>query len=150
MRLDGSCHCKRVRCAIETDLYTPFLWCHCAICRKTAGSAFGCNIKGRRADLEVLGAEHIRVYTAEHCQRHFCESCGSPLYILDDRWPEGCWPSASAIDTPLPVPPRVVHMFTKSKASWFEIPPDAEQHAGYPALSIDEYHVKFGWPPRKA
>src|SRR5437899_1663577 len=117
MLLQGSCHCGRVRFEIETDMPVPFLWCHCSICRKTYGSAFGCNIKGPSKDLRVTaGADHVRVYTAEHCQRHFCPTCGSPLFILDERWPDGCWPNAAAIDTPLPVPSHVVHCYTKSKS----------------------------------
>lgn len=98
MRLAGSCHCQRVRFELDTAWHHPYQWCFCEICRKTNGSAFGCNIKGRKADFRILqGEEHLKKYRAVSVDRYFCGACGSQLFILDDAWPDGVWPNAAAI-----------------------------------------------------
>ena len=38
MRLDGSCHCGKVRFTVESAEPVPFMRCYCSICRKTAGA----------------------------------------------------------------------------------------------------------------
>ena len=46
-------------------------------------------------------------------------ACGSALWLYDKRWPDLVHPFASAIDTPLPVPPRSTHLML-IKAPWVE------------------------------
>ena len=65
MRLEGSCHCRRVRFSLESAHPYPFNLCYCSICRKTAGSGgYGINLGGDAASLEVRGEEAIAVYRA--------------------------------------------------------------------------------------
>lgn len=142
MLLQGSCHCQRVKFEVETEWYLPMVWCHCTACRKTYGAAFGCNIKAMRADLKIReGEEHIREYVT-HCSRAFCGTCGSALYITSERWPQWCWPNAGAIDTPLPKPPLIAHVFTSYKAPWFEILHEGEQHGEDTPHDIIHYHER--------
>lgn len=141
MLLKGSCHCQKVLFEIETDWYYPLVWCYCLICRKTNGGPISCNIKGKKTALKITkGKEFIKMYCAEHCQRHFCGECASSLYILDDRWPEDCWPNAVAIDTPLPKSPEQVHIFVKDVPAWFEICHQGPQFKEYSELWIEDWH----------
>ena len=65
MRLEGSCHCQRVRFALDSAHPYPFNLCYCSICRKTAGSGgYGINLGGIAGNLTVSGNEHIQVYRA--------------------------------------------------------------------------------------
>ena len=135
------------------------MFCYCSICRKTGGSAFGCNIMGIGETLKIRGRRHLRSYHARirepgkrarvsKAQRWFCGECGTHLYLSDDRWPTGVWPYASAIDTPLPEPKRPISIMTRFKPKWvpawfFEHGPSFER---YPELSIADWHEREGYP----
>ena len=154
MKLEGSCHCGRVRFSCESDHPYPYQRCYCSICRKTGGAGgFMINLAGHASTLEVVGTEHVRVYRAllerdgatvesDH-ERNFCGACGSHLWAWNRRWPEHLHPVASAVDTPLPVPPTHVHMMVASKPAWVEVEgrPDDERFDRYPAQSIADWHA---------
>ena len=154
MRLDGSCQCGKVRFRVESDTAYPYMYCYCSICRKTTG-AVTCNIMGMRNTLKVTGKKHLRCYHAvmwrararprrSECERWFCRECGSHLYVLDDRWPDGVWPNAAAIDTPLPIPSEHVHLMLRYRPAWVPVPGVGPRHPEYPPLSIAEWHEQHG------
>lgn len=130
------------------------MYCYCSICRKTTG-AITSNIMGKRDTLRVTGKRHLRRYHAvlrsrgkraerSEAERWFCGECGSHLYLLDDRWPEGVWPSAAAIDTELPVSPSQVHLMLRYKPAWVPVPGRGPRFPEYPKLSIAEWHQRHG------
>lgn len=157
MKLEGSCHCGSVKFSVETPSPYPFMRCYCSICRKTAGSGgYAINLGADAASLQVKGKRYLRVYQARLSnepdaristgRRHFCSRCGSPLWLYDPTWPELIHPHASAIDTPLPVPPEYVHIELGSKANWVQV----EGKRGdprfdeYPDCSLAEWHARHG------
>lgn len=159
MRLEGSCHCKKVTFAVESAHPYPFNLCYCEICRKTAGSGgFAINLGAEFATLAVEGRENIRVYrarladadaaavTESRGERSFCLHCGSALWLWDPRWPDLVHPHASAIDTELPVPPERTHLMLGSKAGWVEpeIREGDRRFDLYPQESIAEWHERLG------
>lgn len=155
MKLEGSCQCGKVRFSVESDTPYPFMYCFCSICRKTSGGAFGCNVMGKRESLRVVGARHLRSYHARirergrravisHAERWFCGECGTHLYLLDRRWPEGVWPNAGAVDTPLPVPPEQVFMMLEHKPAWAPVAGKGPRFSRYPELSIADWHESHG------
>ena len=130
------------------------MYCYCSICRKTTG-VVTCNIMGKRETLRVTGKRHLRSYHAvmrlrgqraarSEAERWFCGACGSHLYLLDHRWPEGVWPSAAAIDTPLPTPPSQVHLMLRYKPDWVPVPGRGPHYPEYPELSIADWHRQHG------
>jgi len=152
MLLKGSCHCRAVRFSVQSHQPVPFMRCYCSICRKTAGSGgFAINLGADHATLKVQGREHLSVYRARlrngrrsQGQRHFCKQCGSPLWLWDPRWPELVHPHAGAVDTPLPVPPRVTHIMLGSKPDWVAAQRkrgDAE-YDEYPDFSLAQWHER--------
>src|SRR5204863_3816724 len=123
-------------------------------CRKTTG-AITSNIMGKRATLAVTGKRHLRCHHAvirrprkrpvrSSGERWFCGACGSHLYLLDDRWPEGVWPNAAAIDTELPTPPSQVHLMLRYKPDWVPVPGRGPKFPEYPELSIADWHAQHG------
>lgn len=153
MRLEGSCQCGKVGFRVESDTPVPFMYCYCSICRKTTGGPFGCNIMGRRETLRIRGRRHLRRYhavlrqrgqraTRSSAERWFCAACGTHLYLLDDQWPEGVWPNAGAIDTPLPKAPAQVHIMLRYKPAWVPVPGRGPRYPEYPELSIAEWHAR--------
>lgn len=153
MRLEGSCHCGQVRFSLESAHPYPFNLCYCSICRKTAGGGgFAINLGGQADTLEVVGEEHVAVYHVEGpggespLGRHFCSRCGSMLWVWDSRWPDLIHPFASAVDTPLPVPPDRVHLMLASKADWVQpvAGPEDQCFEEYPDDSIADWHRRKG------
>ncbi|MGR8919888.1 MAG: GFA family protein [Gammaproteobacteria bacterium] len=154
MRLEGSCHCGRVGFRLESAHPYPFNLCYCSICRKTAGGGgFAINLGGDAASFEARGEEHLTVYrvrlddgSESPCERRFCRHCGSALWAWDPRWPELIHPFASAVDTPLPVPPERTHLMLGSRAAWVEPAVGAADRTfdEYPEESIAEWHRRLG------
>lgn len=159
MRLDGSCHCGRVKFSLESAHPYPFNLCYCGICRKTAGGGgYAVNLSGDCSTLEVEGGEHITVYRAlirdgatgerveSSGERRFCSHCGSMLWVWAPEWPALVHPFASAMDTPLPVPPEKTHLMLSAKADWVEVHagPKDQTFDQYPSESIAEWHERLG------
>lgn len=158
MKLEGSCHCTLVRFSVESHQPCPFNLCYCSICRKTAGGGgFAINLGADHDSLTVEGREHINVYrvairdkegneTLSEGHRSFCSRCGSALWVWDSRWPELLHPFASAIDTPLPVPPERTHLMLGSKANWVEpcVADNDKCFDEYPDESLAEWHQRLG------
>lgn len=155
MLLEGSCHCKSVRFRVESPSPYPYLVCYCSICRKTAGGGgYAINLGADASTLDVEGEEHVSVYRARidderdpsPAQWHFCDVCGSALWVFNPRWPELVHPFASAVDTPLPKPPEKVRMMSNYAAPWCEIPRDAnERHfPEFPDESLEDWHRRHG------
>ena len=159
MLLEGSCHCRAVRFSLTSRHPVPFNLCYCSICRKTAGGGgFAINLGGDAASLTVEGEEHIHVYRVRldtraggeaelsPAERRFCGLCGSALWVWDPRWPELIHPFASAIDTPLPIAPKLTHLMLGSKAPWVVpgIGKNDQHFDEYPEESIAEWHERLG------
>lgn len=154
MRLEGSCHCGRVRFAVESPTPYPYMRCYCSICRKVAGGGgYAINIMGEAGTLTVEGEEHLTVYRVRaedgrlnEARRHFCRHCGSHLWAADPRWPDCVHPLASAVDTPLPRSAERVHIMLGSSAPWVEVPegPTETRFDGYPLESIEDWHRRRG------
>lgn len=158
MHLEGSCHCGAVRFQVGSHEPYPFMQCYCSICRKTAGGGgYAINLGADHRTLQVQGREHLGVYRARmpqtdgHVetstgQRHFCRECGSALWLWDPQWPDLVHPHASAIDTPLPVPPERTHLMLASRASWVEpsIRPGDKTFDAYPDESLADWHERLG------
>ena len=132
--LHGSCLCGEI--AFEIDgVATRMSHCHCSMCRKTHGSAFGSFVWVPDASFRWLrGEEKFRSRdSSPGTPRRFCPRCGSsvpgapyagvryvPAGLLDDD----------------PKPGQAEHVFVASKAPWHEIAD------GLPRF--DEYPPGFG------
>ena len=160
MLLKGSCHCGAVHFSLSSTTPYPYQRCYCSICRKTqGGGGFAINIGGDAKTMKLKGRKNISIYHAKlkqpgdkrahrsTAERAFCKHCGSALWLFSPEWPELIHPFASAIDTPLPMPPELTHMMLEFKAPWMEINPTSKdqkfQH--YSQESIAEWHKRLGF-----
>ncbi|MCR9125768.1 MAG: GFA family protein [Rhodobacteraceae bacterium] len=150
MPLTGSCDCRAVRFTCASHTPYPYMRCYCNACRKTAGGGgFAINIMARADSLEVTGRARMSAYgiVAERgaegpARRSFCTDCGSYLWNFDPTWPDLLHPFASAIDTPLPVPPERSHIMLAYRAAWCapEIREGDSAFSLYPDQSIEDWH----------
>jgi hypothetical protein len=160
MLLKGSCHCGAVKFEFQSHTPYPYQRCYCSICRKlNGGGGYTINIMGKHDTLQVDGEQHINVYRSKlndrgayeadglgFSRRHFCKHCGTMLWNYNPRYGSWFYPFASAIDTPLPVPPERAEIMLDYKPSWCEVPegPKEKHFARYPDEGIEDWHKKRG------
>jgi hypothetical protein len=156
LTLDGSCRCTKVRFSVESHAPYPYQLCYCSICRKTAGGGgFAINLSAVSDTLKIKGEDALGLFRADIRQedsacktstgeRRFCTGCGTALWLYDPQWPDIVHPFASAIDTPLPVPPSKTHLLLKFKADW--VIPDVGANdltfQAYPKESLADWHKR--------
>jgi len=118
----GSCLCGGVR--FEADEVAMITHCHCSMCRKAGGGAFGtfANVVPEKFRY-LAGEDLIATYqSSPDNQRGFCRTCGSIVPVLSpDR--VSVVIAAGTLDDDPGVRP-VLHIFCGSKAPWWEIPDD--------------------------
>ncbi len=102
------------------EFVSPVVLCHCSLCRKTSGSAFGVNASVTGFEV-AAGRDAITEYASSPGKwRAFCSVCGSPLYSRLDRLPDRVRVRIGTLETPLAMKPQA-HIFAGSKADWEEI-----------------------------
>ena len=128
----GSCLCGSVRYEVRGPL-GPATHCHCAMCRKAHGAAFGTYARVQRSDFVLLsGADDIASYqSSPEVIRTFCRRCGSTLQFIRASRPDTFSLALGTLDDDPGVRPSL-HIFIESKAPWYEITDDLTQHAGRP------------------
>jgi hypothetical protein len=113
--------CGTVRFALHGKL-GPFIYCHCATCRRANGSAFAANAPVRTRYVEWLtGRETITEYESTPGKfRAFCGRCGSPVYSRLVADPEILRIRIGTLDGD-PERRAFAHFWVSAKAPWFEI-----------------------------
>lgn len=79
--MKGSCLCGAVQFVVHS--FKPGIAnCHCSMCRKFTGAAYGTFAAVKRDDLRWQGGEdNITTYqSSETAERGFCKTCGSSIY----------------------------------------------------------------------
>ena len=117
----GSCLCKRVRFEIRGE-FGPTSHCHCSMCRKATGAAFGTYAEVKIENLKIVsGAEVIMRYrSSPGVERTFCARCGSTLQFVSEKNPGKVEVALGTLDDDPGI--RVPHhIHVASKAPWVEI-----------------------------
>jgi hypothetical protein len=156
MKLEGSCHCRKVTFTVEADAPVPFNRCYCSICRKTAGTGgFAINLGAKNDTLVIKGEENLSWFHAmirengeekqSEAKRYFCKHCGTALWLYSDKWPDLVHPHAGCIDTDLPEPPFTDHNMIKSKPDWVRVCAydDDRVFDEFGPDSLKEWHEKY-------
>lgn len=116
----GSCLCGGVRYQLSGG--AEFInHCHCSMCRKVHGAAFGSFLHASSKGFRWIAGESLveRYRSSPGNVRAFCRVCGSAMPVIEEREPHVIIPAGSLDDDPGVRP--VVHIFTGSKAPWIEI-----------------------------
>ena len=78
----GGCQCGAVRYEIGSDPVMVYA-CHCTICQRQSGSAFGMAVVFDGGTLTMKGdapGHFIRQGHGRRCRCYFCPQCGSRIY----------------------------------------------------------------------
>jgi hypothetical protein len=144
----GSCLCRGVAWEIDGPLQS-MTHCHCSMCRKAHGAAFG-SFAGAPAQgfRWVRGEDRITRYqSSPGGPRAFCSTCGAVVPNPVPESPMVFLPAGGFDDDPVLRPQA--HIFVASKAPWYEIPADGlERHDAYPpGIDVGEFPLPPGAPP---
>ena len=125
----GRCSCDAINYEIEGELGMTY-YCHCSRCRKISGSAFTANaVVSPEQFVVTLGAALLKSFvSANGISRTFCSNCGSHLFVSQG---DQMRLRLGTLDTPLNKSLQM-HIFTGSKADWFEILDDLPRHEERP------------------
>lgn len=127
----GQCLCGTVRYEVDGP-FASMMNCHCSMCRKHHGAPYATFVSAPLAGFRwVAGQDCIAKFTTESGgSRSFCPVCGSvtPM-LMDDAGIVLC--PAGNLDGDLGIKPQA-HMFTGSKAPWYDITDSLPQHEAYP------------------
>jgi hypothetical protein len=138
--LEGGCACGSVRYRL-TDEPLFVHCCHCLNCQQQTGSAFVINVLIETDRVELLAGEPTAVDVPRDngsAQRIYrCPDCQVAVYS-QYTWPQLRFVRAGTLDDPSSISPDV-HIFTRSKLPWVELPPDV------PAFEI-YYDRETLWP----
>ncbi len=126
--IQGHCECKRVTYQADCEI-SDFSHCHCSICRRLHGAAYG-TFAGVKANKfrYLSGEEDLKIYaSSDDHKRVFCGNCGSNILVSVDGYPDDLYLSMGAVDGN-PSHPEAYHIFVGSKAPWHEITDDFPQY----------------------
>jgi hypothetical protein len=122
--LKGSCLCGAIRYRITGPVFR-MSHCHCSMCRKGHGAAFGTYLNTAPEHFEFeRGEENVGRYTSSPgVIRSFCTVCGSTLQWYETRPGAAIGIAAGTLDDD-PGLRADKHIYVASKAPWYELPDD--------------------------
>ena len=133
--IHGSCLCGQVRFAL--DGAPQFInHCHCSMCRKAHGAAFGSFLHADGRGFRWLsGQSEVQHYPSSPGNvRAFCKVCGSNMPVLEGDGAHVIIPAGALDDDPTIRP--IVHIHTASRAPWYEISDGLPQFDAFPPQSF--------------
>jgi hypothetical protein len=137
---EGGCACGAVRYRLTSDPLFVHC-CHCLNCQRQTGSAFVINALIEADRVELLGdePEPVRVPRDDGSKQTIwrCPTCQVAVYSKYTS-PRVRFVRVGTLDDPSAIEPDV-HIFTKSKVAWVELPD------GVPAFNV-YYDMQKLWP----
>ena len=129
--IHGSCLCGQIKYELNggVELINN---CHCSMCRKVHGAAFGSFLHAASTGFRWVAGEHLleQYPSSPGNFRAFCRVCGSNMPVLEDDGAQVNIPAGTLDDDPGVRP--IVHIFTGSKAPWFDIVDGLPQFNTFP------------------
>jgi hypothetical protein len=106
--MTGSCKCGEVRYQIAEPIEFAAN-CHCNMCKKLTGGPFSSVAVVSQAGFAITqGQDQVSSYAvSENARRHFCRTCGSPIYLLHEKLPGRCMVALGTLDQPTAVTPAM-------------------------------------------
>lgn len=112
----GGCLCAALRYSVSASPQRVTI-CHCRFCQRATGSAFLVEPIFGMADFTVTqGTPKVYSQTSEgsgqRVDAHFCETCGTKLFLTFERFPDAVGVYGGTFDDP----------------NWFDRSPDTTKH----------------------
>ena len=82
--IEGGCRCGAVRYAVDGDMVHHAL-CHCRDCQMGSGAPMVAWLAVKSADFRVTQGEPASFNGSGASFRHFCGTCGTPLFFVNEE-----------------------------------------------------------------
>lgn len=105
--------------------------CHCTMCRKSTGAAFGTFAGFPSADVGFTKGKPKYFRSSKWAARGFCAKCGSTLVYKLVKDDSKIWLSVGSMDDVDSVKPEM-HIFTAEMAPWLKLADGLPRHKGMP------------------
>lgn len=115
----GHCLCKAVRYEF-TGKPRWVMHCHCASCRRAAGSAVATYVGLTLAQFRWIGEPPRGYASSPGVVRSFCPMCGTPVAYTGERWPTEIHLYHGTLADPAAWPPTG-HAHITEQLPWFEV-----------------------------
>lgn len=137
----GACHCGSIKYELTIDpLFVH--GCHCRDCQKQTGGPFAVNALIERDRIRLVSGEPVRTQQKTDSGRPHdvwrCSDCLTALWSDYGRREVLVFVRAMTLDDPAVCPPDV-HIFTRSKAPFIDLPEDVRAFDVF-------YSMKAEWP----
>lgn len=117
----GGCRCGGVR-YLSTTPPEEAAFRHCSACRKLSGSAFLPWVECQTSSIKFTACSTLQTLgLSEVADRTFCSACGTPISMTYKVKPQYTSLTMGSIDRDsvrCKIPPVILHIFLKEKASW--------------------------------
>jgi hypothetical protein len=123
----ASCNCGAIRIEARGQPVRVGL-CHCVTCRKASSAPFTANAIWRKEDVTIQG--NTRSWKDTTVSRHFCPSCGSPLFGASDDTGEIAIGLGILDVVPTGLAPTY-ELFVGRRETWLQVATPTEQFAGH-------------------
>ena len=130
----AGCFCGQVRLTVSGEPLRRSL-CHCLDCRKSHGAPFVAFAIFSRDAVTVAGQTRANV-TGKGYARHFCPSCGSPIFAIEEDGNEMELYSGSFDETSIFAP--TYELWTVRREDWLGPMPTLERHFERDRPPVDE------------
>ena len=131
--LTGGCLCGAIRFTVSAPA-AALRACHCRNCQKASGTGGTVNIVVPSDSLKITQGTTKRyddsaTQSGRTLSRHFCGTCGSPIYSQRNPDPGFAVVRAGALDDSSGMK-ITTHIWTASARPWDYIDPACERHPG--------------------
>jgi len=115
--LEGGCQCGAIRYRLTATPQRVHL-CHCRMCQKAMGNAFGAFAPVRVKDFAWTRGMPASFASSSLADRYFCARCGTPLGF---HYHDGEWIAVTigSLDRPQDVAPEK-HFGVESRLGWLQ------------------------------
>lgn len=123
---EGGCLCGSIRYAVNGEMMGSAA-CHCRDCQYICGGAASYVFLVAARSLEITQGETSKYRSSADSGairvRHFCPTCGTPLFAENSAFPEVVSVKAGTLDDPTLYKPAA-HFWTSSAPPWHLMDPE--------------------------
>ena len=117
-KVTGSCLCRAVKYNLNGPI-KAVANCHCNTCKKITGGVFGTIAVIGEQELEIIEGQDILTsyQVSEKAIKHFCRTCGTPVFVSHTKYPGHCMLHVGSLDDPGLATPAI-NIFCESMLPW--------------------------------
>jgi hypothetical protein len=146
---EGGCLCGAVRYRVTDEPYLAGV-CHCTLCKRRTGSAFGVAAYFDASAVQIKsGALKTYEYRSDENNRwlklEFCLTCGTTVSWTAELFPSARGIAVGTFDDPTWIKPAA-HFWTRSAMHWMAFPADVGVFETIPQIDVARF-VAENFPP---